>query len=337
MWVLTDTNVVSMFKRLTSKQILSYQKTLLDGLKEYKNNPLLIPTRIVSPTSYCTHIFMASTGTHVGMKAISTSSKFGMKGITTILEKENGYPIGIINSTTLTAFRTALCNTLPLMKFYPIEENYNNDKIITFGVGDQAKWHIWLALKLYPKRFSKVLIVNRTILKAENLCKEFRKDFPNIEFNSLSLKDTNSLKNEIKDTSVIFSCVPTTEPTVTKKLIDNCNNRCFISAIGSYKPHMIEIEGKLLKENIIKNNGKIIVDSIDHCLHEAGELIINNINKEHLIDVATLYTSSNSKFLENSKFAVSKLVGLCIMDVWVGTKCLEEAKKQGLGIEIKDF
>lgn len=344
MLVITESVVTKLFQSLTQSGVASYQATLLSALKEYEQDTSIIPPRIVTTTDYCTHLFMASTGSRVGMKAIS-GSKDGFKGITTILSKETGYPLGVINCATLTAFRTALCNTLPLVKFYPINGEYQNEKLVVFGVGDQAIWHIRLTLTLYPKRFSKVIIVNRTVSKADLLCEKFKEEFKGIKFESSGLSSDlnykNYLLNEFKDTSVVFTCIPTSTPTIKKELIDQCKGKCFIGAIGSYKPHMTEIEGSVLKELVISKGGKIIVDSVDHCLHEAGELIINDIKGDDLIDISTLSSSipdnDTSNWLHNSKVVVSKLVGLCIMDVWVGSKCLEEAKTNGVGIEIENF
>ncbi|KAG0687192.1 hypothetical protein C6P40_002760 [Pichia californica] len=338
MLVLTEQVITSLLQNLTQKEAVSYQDTLLAALSEYENDESIIPPRIVTTTPYCTHLFMASTGSHVGMKAI-TGSREGFKGITTILNKENGYPLGIINCATLTAFRTALCNSLPLVKFYPLSENYNDETLLIFGVGDQAIWHTRLSIILYPNRFSNVVIVNRTISKAELLCKNFKIEYPNINFKSVAIDNKSTLLSEFSKASIVFTCIPTSIPTVTKELVaQHGSKRLFIGAIGSYKPHMTEIEGSVMKDYVISKGNKIVVDSIDHCLHEAGEFIINDIKKDNLIDISSIYSNeTNSSFLSSSQIAVSKLVGLCIMDVWVGSRCLEEAKLKGVGIEIDNF
>lgn len=341
MLILKESDITSYFTSFKRADVQDYQETLLAALREYEQDPSIIPPRIVETTKYgCTHLFMASTGTRVGMKAIS-GSKVGFKGITTILDRETGYPIGILNGATLTAFRTALCNSLPLVKYYPLERNYSNEKLVVFGVGAQAIWHVRLALILYPGRFSDVIIANRTISKAESLCESFRMEYPSVNFKSTHLStgnDSDPLLKEFKNTTVVFTCIPTSTPTVTKKLIDQCEGKCFIGAIGSYKPHMTEIESSVLKNLVLDKGGKIIVDSIEHCSQEAGELIINNIKEDSLIAIPQLYdeTKDNS-WLTESNVVVSKLVGLCIMDVWVGNLCLQEAAKFGVGIEVDDF
>ena len=99
MLVVNESVVTSLFANLTRAGVKQYQDTLLRALQEYEKHPEIIPPRIVTSTEQCVHLFMASTGTHVGMKAI-TGSKEGFKGITTILDKDNGYPLGIINGAT---------------------------------------------------------------------------------------------------------------------------------------------------------------------------------------------------------------------------------------------
>lgn len=327
-----------MFKNLTPEGVAEYQSTMLAALREYQQQPQIIPPRIVTTTEYCTHLFMASTGSKVGMKAI-TGSKEGFKGITTILDKHTGYPLGIVNGATLTAFRTALCNTLPLVKFYPVDNNYSNDETLAiFGVGDQAIWHTILSLILYPNRFNKVIIINRTIAKAEKLADSFKSEYPNTEFIPIStIEDGGELKllELFKKVTVAFTCIPTSVPTITQALVDQCEKSLFIGAIGSYKPHMTEIEGQVLK-NAISNGSKIVVDSKEHCLHEAGELIINGIEENELIEITDLYNEDCEQF-QKSKVVVSKLVGLCLMDVWIGSKCLEQAKETGVGVNIDNF
>lgn len=341
MLVLKNDVVKSLFANLDIPGVQEYQNTLVESLKEYKTDTSIIPPRIVKSTEYgCTHLFMASTGSTVGMKAI-TGSREGFKGITTILDRETGYPLGVINGAVLTAFRTALCNTLPLIKVFPLNEKYENETLVVFGVGEQAVWHIRLALILYPGRFTKVVISNRTVSKAEMLCAELQSENNGIVFSAVGIPSGESddpLLEIFKTTTVVFTCIPTSKPTVTAKLVEQLQKRCFIGAIGSYKPHMTEIEGDVLKKYVLEKGGKIIVDSAEHCLHEAGEFIINEIKEDSLVEISTLFENdSNNDWIKDQKVVVSKLVGLCIMDVSVGNFCLKKAKIANLALDVPDF
>ncbi|KAH3662400.1 hypothetical protein OGAPHI_005652 [Ogataea philodendri] len=326
---------------LNLAQLKQFQKVLQTALIAYHKDHSLIPSRIVTTTPYATHLFMASTGETVGMKAL-TGSKQGFTGVTTILDKEVGFPIGILNAATLTAFRTALCTTLTLVKALPIGSvGKSKETLVCFGVGAQAQWHIRLALILYPQRFDQVIIVNRSVEKAEALADDFKKEVSAIEFKAVATADKD-LKFYFEKASCVFGCVPSTEATILADyVVNNSVEKVFIGAIGSYKPHMIEIEGDLLKESLAKDT-KIVVDSISHCLDEAGEFIQNDIGASSLIEVSELYMETPAgkeqlKKMDESKIVISKIVGLSIMDVSVGHYVLETAKSQGLGIVIDEF
>ncbi|ODV83730.1 hypothetical protein CANARDRAFT_9294 [[Candida] arabinofermentans NRRL YB-2248] len=346
MKILSDAMVSGLLKTMSSQDVQDYQNTLLRALLEYQNDHSLIPQRIVTTTPFCTHLFMASTGSIVGMKAI-TGSPAGFKGITTILDKHEGFPIGIINGKTLTAFRTALCTSLSLIKTFPINstEIKPSGDLICFGVGDQALWHIKLSLILYPGAFNKVFIINRSIEKADAFVDELKPEFPGQKFVTVSGTDSDAVAASFKEACVIYSCVPTTEPTILNSYLDgNVAEKIFIGTIGSYKPHMIEIEGELIKAQCLNKGGKVIVDSMEHCLEEAGEFLQNNIHGDSLIEVAQLFEGSSEEtvksqleFIKTNKVVISKIVGLCIMDVHVGNHVLGAAESKGIGLDMETF
>lgn len=339
MLVLTDAVISKQFEGLTIASLTDYQHTLTAALQEYAQDPSIIPPRVVESTPYgATHLFMTSMGSRVGMKAI-TASKEGFNGITTVLDRETGAPLAVINGSTLTAFRTALCSSLGLVKTYPVEADYNGgETLVVFGVGDQAVWHVRLALILYPKRFAKVVCVNRTLAKAVDYCAYMAKGYMGLEFVPLAIDNKGELKKHFETTSVVFTCVPSTVPTVTLDLTCERKGRLFIGAIGSYKPQMIEVHGDVINE-VLAAGGKVLVDSKEHCLHEAGEFIQNGITEDSLMEYSAVYSGKavDTSFLEKSPIVLSKIVGLCIMDVWVGAHCMANAQKEGTGIEIANF
>lgn len=338
MLVLGDGVISKQFEGLTAAGVKEYQDTLVGALLEYEGDPSIIPTRVVATTPYnATHLFMTSMGTRVGMKAI-TASREGFKGITTVLDRETGAALAVISGATLTAFRTALCTSLGLVKTFPVDEKYaRKDTLIVYGVGDQAVWHVRLALILYPTRFAQVVCVNRTVEKAVEFCSCMEKGHSaETTFVPLKLGDP-SLGDYFATASVVFTCVPSTMPTVTLDLVSKCEGRLFVGAIGSYKPQMIEVAGDVLAK-ALSSGGKILVDSKDHCLHEAGEFIQNGVGAESLLDYAAVYSGrENSDFLQTAPLVVSKIVGLCIMDVWVGDHCRKQAIREGTGVTIEHF
>lgn len=335
MLVLSDSEVQQLLGGLDIPTIKQHQQCLIQGLLEYYQNNELIPQRIVTRTQYATHLFMASTGSNVGMKAL-TSSKRGFAGVLTLIDKQYGNTLGVLNAATVTAFRTALATSLALVKAFPNPSDIGGH-LICYGIGPQAKWHIHLALLLYPGRFDKVIIVNRTAANAEPLALEIAKLIP-MEVRGL---DDPQLADDYTNASVIFTCVPSTTPTVVQSLVSRCKrSKLFIGAIGSYQPQMIEIEGAVIKD-CLAHGGKIIVDSAPHCLAEAGEFIQNGITRDSLCELASLYGENPPKdqvqYLSTGRVVISKLVGLCIMDVSVGASIVDKAKEAGVGTQIDNF
>lgn len=310
----------SFLNDLTPDRIHDFQNVMLGALKQYKEDPSIIPPRTVSSKGNTTHLFMPSLGSDVGMKLI-TGSPSGFKGATLIIDPIDGAPIGLIDGAIVTAFRTALCSTIPLVKVLPLDSKDEHSipkKIFVNGVGAQAYWHIKLTLILYSNSINEVFICNRTLSKTEALCSSLSQQYGQVKFTPVPADDSESIKNAYKEVSIVYGCVPTTSPGILKEYIDQSNKKIYISVIGSYKPHMTEVDRKIVG-NILESNRKIIVDSKEHAGHEAGELIQNNVKEENLVEVYDFYQGKDEK---ESNITLCKLVGLSIMDITIGAELL---------------
>lgn len=74
----------------------------------------------------------------------------------------------------------------------------------------------------------------------------------------------------------------------------------YLAAIGSYKPHMVEIHPDIVKQNVAPEHGHrhfhkhapqggaIIVDSVEACLKEAGEVIQAGLGPHEVVEVGEL-------------------------------------------------
>ncbi|RLV94474.1 Repressible alkaline phosphatase [Spathaspora sp. JA1] len=219
-----------------------------------------------------------------------------MNEVTGVLE-------AVINANTLTAFRTALASTLGLTKVIDVNGSGILPELTVFGVGAQAYWHIKLALVLYEGKLSTVNILNRTLKNAQNLQEKLSAEFQNIKFNSYSYEhEPHEFIPHVQNSSIIFGCTPATVPIIKQSYLNNDKSTPkFISLIGSYKPHMIELDLELCKR--LKADGiSIIVDSKEHTLHEAGELIQAGYSADQLIEIQQLYQQQigNTKITDNS-------------------------------------
>lgn len=327
MRVISDSQVKSLLSQLTKDGVYRFQDVLKRALEKYHQDPTLIPERIVinREDTDAVHIFMPSFAERVGVKTLG-GSKEGFKGAVSILNQANGELLGVLNAQTLTAFRTALASSIPLMKFFNSQEK---EQLLTvFGNGLQAYWHVRLTLVLFGDNFRKVQIAVRSINdKSKEIKNTLAQEFTNVEFELL-----DQGKVDLSSSSVIYGCIPSTEPLIQFGNL-NKSSQTFISIIGSYKPHMAEVDNDIVQSAL--SNGKIIVDSYEHTLAEAGELIKGNVKVQNVVEIGELDNFKKSQISADNGLVLAKIVGLSIMDISVGTEILKVSQERDIGTEVE--
>jgi len=302
---------------------------------------------------------------------VSVASSHGTppRGTVTLLDS-TGHPVGIINAEELTAFRTALAATMLFKR------RQNVHTITLFGAGKQAYWHIRLALLFRGDQIRHVNIINRSFEGAIKLMKSFqfgddakeewRQD---IKFSALSPEFGEYgrlLKEEVRKADVIFCCTPSIDPLFPAEFLTSREGQRkgrYISAIGSYAPHMCEIHPDILKAAVSLDHGHhhykhadqggvIVVDSLEACLKEAGEVIQAQLRPDHLVEIGELMMINRAatKELEGGGpgeqglvdwltkgNVIYKSVGMGLMDLVVGGDLIKLARDRNMGTTIPDF
>ncbi|ETI20311.1 hypothetical protein G647_08345 [Cladophialophora carrionii CBS 160.54] len=302
--------------------------------------------------------------------SVASSQSTAPKGSITLLDR-TGNPLGIVNAEELTAFRTALASTMMLTK------RQNVHTVTVFGAGKQAYWHLRLALILKGDQIHHVNIINRSFERSIKLMKAFqmtqedrvqwRKD---IKFSAMSPEFGEYgrlLKEEVRKADVIFCCTPSTEPLFPAEFLTSREGRRkgrYIAAIGSYAPHMVEIHPDVLRVAVepdhgghhhhkhARQGGVIIVDSLESCLKEAGEVIKAKLKPEHLVEVGELMMIKKAATKEielggpgeqglldwlTKGNVIYKSVGMGLMDLVVAGDLIRLAKSRDVGVTIEDF
>lgn len=330
MRIISDSAIQRILSSLSSEGIQRYQRVLYKALEKYHADPTLIPERVVvsRPELECIHLFMPTFADRVGVKTLG-GSKEGFKGAVMIMNEQNGELEGVLNAMTLTAFRTALASSIPLMKYFKKEKP--NQVITAYGNGLQSYWHIKLTLNLFPKSFSRVQIVVRSINdKSNELQKQLSTEFTNIKFDLVE----SSTNVDLSTSDIIYGCIPSTEPGIHYESL-NKDEQTYISIIGSYKPFMFEVDDAIVQKAL--SNGKVIVDSYEHTLAEAGELIKNNVKPGNCVEIGELDNLTTKQINNDDKLVLVKIVGLAIMDISVGTEILEQCQRENIGVDVAEF
>lgn len=329
--VLTDVQIRALLENLTADELEGFRNSLKSALHEYSTGTQSIEdgyihqphrTTISSAKTGTTTLFMPSCSTvGVGIKVITLSppqskdakdTKPNVRPTGAItLFSETGAPVGILHASTLTAFRTALASACLLVKRQRVHT------LTLFGCGEQAFWHVRLALMERGSTIKHVNIINRRFSdNCKTILQRFystpahikeREGWKDATFSILTpgYGEYQRLQREqIRAADVIFCCTPSTQALFDASVLTNHEGRKkgrLIVAVGSYTPEMAELPVELLQQATKTHDGAhrhyhkhapeggvIIVDTLDGAMHEAGEIISAGLSPKQLVELGEL-------------------------------------------------
>ncbi|RVX73351.1 hypothetical protein B0A52_02993 [Exophiala mesophila] len=365
MIILKEHDVVSLLSNLTPIETHQLLWRFQGILKRYTQNQSLPPKEqiihqpervSITTTTGNTTLFMPSSlTTTTGIKVVTVPTSGIIKGSINVFAPD-GELKGVLNAGEITAFRTSLAVMIPFVRYSGSKSN-----VLVFGAGRQAEWHIRLALLLahdntnddkntttsttttsIGDRIRHITIVNRNDPgRLGPIVEELRQRYKDVKFEFLFKNDgayATKLRDKIGAADVIFGCTPATEPHFPFEYLTHehdgvVKSRRFIGLIGSYKPHMQEVDSKTILSG---DGGRIYVDTIHGCLVEAGELIMANVTKDQLVEVGQ-FQGQDEGPLPDKGNVIFKCVGLGIMDLFMADELLALASGKGLGLAINDF
>lgn len=220
-----------------------------------------------------------------------------------------GKPFGFLNAEEITAFRTALASSLLMLRRTKVKT------VSVFGTGKQAYWHVRLALLLRGNTIKNVHFFNRDFNeRAAKIMKAFvtydvaakrSEGWVDTQFDVASLNYSEIAriqKQRLRASDMIICTTPATEPLFDHAILTNTEGRMkarLIIAVGSYKPHMIEIPPEVISQAIkvhaaghhfhkrAEEGGVIVVDTLE-CLNEAGELAQAGVRSDRTVELGEL-------------------------------------------------
>ncbi|KAK1138535.1 hypothetical protein N8T08_002421 [Aspergillus melleus] len=338
MLILREEEVYQILRDLSPEQARRFLDTLSASLIQSSNdksatrNEVLIhqPPRVHITTKHNnTSLFMPSSDTQSnGIKVIALPARGGTAGATMVLTPA-GEISGIVAASNITAFRTALAT----MSLFANVSHIPKRNIVIFGSGKQVEWHLRLAFLLTTGEIETVSVINRGRKRLDQLeqtvISSLRMAYSSVQFHLVAKEDTamydEVLRSCLQSADTIFCCTPSTSPLFAFSGLQLCPKSRFISLIGSYKPHMKEID----TETLLSGDGRVFVDTAEACLEESGELIDAKVLRDALIEIGE-YLGGQSTHLPNGS-VVLKCVGMGIMDLVSSRLLLEFAEKCGIG------
>ncbi|WVQ76345.1 hypothetical protein IAR50_006010 [Cryptococcus sp. DSM 104548] len=353
--VISGAQVDSILETLSPQLALASQaKVFLGFTRQAKEAsyhgpaPIQTPHRVTTNSSDFTMLFMPARApvdtaeqeaTATACKIVSVPSRGGPDGLpasTIVMDEVTGKAKSLINARKLTALRNA-CGSALFLSLFPTPKS---DHLLLFGAGAQCLAHAQLFLRLHP--FSQVTFVVRSInSRAESAASSIRASFPSV---TVSLAGHASPSEElsalVSTADVIVTATSSTTPLFASS--PTCPKPgARVTMIGSYKPHMHEVDNELMKRA-----GTVVVDSKIACLQEAGELIdagAEVAGGKGLTELGAILEERDWQATvepseaDKKNVIIFKSVGLGIQDVAITSLVADEAERRNIGTLVQDY
>jgi len=334
--ILSHSDIQAILHSLTADEWASLVHSFQRALNDYSRTPEIVSqpprTSITLGSGITTTLFMpCSYDGNTSIKTVTLSADQPPKGTITILDSCDGELRGLLNAEEITAFRTALASNLAMPKRVI-------GKAVVFGTGRQAEWAVRLLQRDGEVDVTAVGRGTGEEVRAKVLAWGLKKIVATIGRRDGGAED--ALAHAVKAADAIFCCTPSITPLFPGEwLWSNSTEQKrakYVSLIGSYKPHMLEVEPEVLRNNDVK----VVVDSIEACLSEAGEVIQAELRKGELSELGLILGDANWEQLVGTGcggLLVFKCVGLAIMDLAVGREIMRIAEERCAGTRVYDF
>ncbi len=275
---------------------------LRSGIKGQNGTTLLMPAFLKAPKA-------------LGIKIVSVyqdNIKYNLptvNGMVIVLDPETGIPLAIIEGATLTALRTGALGGLAAK--WLSKEDAKTATLFGAGIQGMSQLEALFAVR----SIKHVNIMDRSELSAQQLAsivKKFK--------NSPEVRTDISPDEAVASSDIIITATNSSRPVFNGSYVQPGTH---ITGVGSFTPDMEELDPITIKI------AKIIVDSREACLAEAGEIIANKA--EIHAEIGEIITGKKQGRKDQKEITFFKTVGIAIQDTATGAAIFKQAEKKNIG------
>jgi ornithine cyclodeaminase len=257
----------------------------------------------------------------VGAKIVSfygDNAKRGLPAISAVVmvfDSETGFPTALMEAAYLTALRTGAASGLAT----DLLARRNASVLTIFGAGGQAPTQIEAVRAVRP--IKEVRIVSRRRESADRLAKQLK---------GVDVRVMDDRSAAVTGADVITAATTTATPVFNGRDVQPGTH---INGVGSYTPEMQEID------SITVQRARVVVDSRDAALKEAGDLIIplreGLIRGEHVdTELGEIVNGTKPGRKSETEITFFKSVGVAVQDVAVARRVLQAAGQRGSTVDL---
>ena len=262
----------------------------------------------------------------VGVKVVSVFPTDAARGIPTIsaqillCDSETGVAKALLEGGRITALRTAATTALAT-QYLAREES---SRLGVFGAGVQAKAQVESHLVVRP--LARIAVFDMDKKRAATLVSDVR----SLVEGKCECVAAESPAEILGTSDIIIAATTSHTPVFDGKSVREGTH---INAIGSFKPEVREVDDTTVKR------ARLFVDSYEHALNEAGDLIMpmkSGIIKRDDIraELGELIVGSKKGREQAREITFFKSVGMAVQDIAVAELAYRRACERSLGLEV---
>jgi alanine dehydrogenase len=241
-------------------------------------------------------------------------------GLAIVIDPDTGQPLALINGEALTARRTGAAGGLATDLLARPEAHV----VAVFGAGVQARAQLEAVREV--RQVKEVRIFGRTPSSVETFAGEVMKWAA-----APMVSVASSPREAVVGADIVIAATNSESPVFAGR---DLSPGAHVTGVGSYKPHMQEVD------EVTVQKAKIVVDSLQACLAEAGDLIIplekGVISKLDIhAELGQIINGDRPGRESDNEITFFKSVGVAVQDVTAANEILRAAEPQGLGTVVE--
>jgi ornithine cyclodeaminase/alanine dehydrogenase-like protein (mu-crystallin family) len=243
-----------------------------------------------------------------------------IQGIVIVIDSVTGEILSVMDGEYITALRTGAASGLATRCF----ARNDAQTLALFGCGTQGRTQ--LEAVVCERDIKRILVFDKNMELARQFVGEMEKK---LQIEMVVSTDTGDLK----EADIICTATNATAPLFKR---DEVKSGVHINAIGSFQPHMQELDPFLIRD------ARLFLDYAEPCLKESGDLI--NPIQEGIIsenhwagEIGDFLLNRISGRESEEQITVFKSVGVAIQDYAVANDIYNYALEQEFGQDINLF
>ena len=260
----------------------------------------------------------------LAVKAVASYPENPSRGLPTIsaltlyMDGETGVPLALLEAGYLTGLRTGAAGGIAAKYL----ARHESRVVGMLGSGEQAWWQLE-ALALTLPSLGEVRVYSPTQSHREAFAGKACQAF------GFTVKPVDSPRRAMEGCDIVVAATSASKPVVLGEWL---GEGCHITSIGAHHPDRREVDSGVVAR------AKVVVDSREACLAEAGDLLIplreGTITSKHIYaELGEIVAGIKPGRVSQDEVTFFKSVGLALQDLALAKLAYEKALKKGVGLE----